>query len=93
MRLPWRRPVAALAIVTVLLQTSVCFGENTTIVDILSQSQTDVEISPYTLVDEGGAVLTMRGGQIWPGDEYISGDDRWYRVVSVDDAKRTATAE
>ena len=93
MRRPWRQPAVALAIVTVLLQTSVCFGENTTIVDILSQAQTDVEISPYTLIDESGAVLTMRGGQIWPGDEYISGDDRWYRVVSVDDAKRTATAE
>ena len=93
MRRPWRQPAVALAIVTVLLQTSVCFGENATIVDILSQSQTDVEISPYTLIDESGAVLTMRGGQIWPGDEYISGDDRWYRVVSVDDAKRTATAE
>ena len=75
--------VALLAIVTLFLQTSVCYGENTTVVDF----------SPYTLLDETGAVLTLRGGQIWPGDEYISGDDRWYRVVSVDDAARTATAQ
>ena len=75
--------VALLAIVTLFLQTSVCYGENTT----------DVDFSPYTLLDETGAVLTLRGGQIWPGDEYISGDDRWYRVVSVDDDARTATAQ
>ncbi len=74
---------AALAIVTAILQTSVCYGEYTTEVEILS----------YTLVDESGATLTMRGGQIWPGDEYISGDDKWYRVVSVDDAARVATAQ
>ena len=48
---------------------------------------------PYTLYDEQGTALTMRGGRIWPGDEYISGDDRWYRVVSVDDAACAATAE
>ena len=93
MRLPWRRLAVVLAIVTALLQTTVCFGEITTDVDILSQFETDVDILSYTLVDAGGAVLTMRGGQIWPGDEYISGDDRWYRVVSVDDDARVATAE
>ena len=56
-----------------LMQTSVCYGENAT----------DVEFLSYTLYDAGGAMLTMHGGQIWPGDEYISGDDKWYRVVSV----------
>ena len=93
MRRPWRRLAVTLAIVTALLQTSVCYGENTTDVVLLSQFKTDVEIMSYTLIDESGAVLTMRGGQIWPGDEYISGDDRWYRVVSVDDDARIATAE
>ncbi len=93
MRRPCTRPVFALAIAATLLQTSVCFGENATDVEIMSHSETDVAISSYTLYDESGAVLTMRGGQIWPGDEYISGDDRWYRVVSVDDAARAATAE
>ena len=47
----------------------------------------------YTLVDTGGNTLTQRGGRIYEGDEYISGDDKWYRVASVDDAARVATAE
>ncbi len=46
----------------------------------------------YTLLDEDGAALTMRAGRMYEGDEYISGDDRLYRVVSVDDAAQTATA-
>ena len=47
----------------------------------------------YTLLGPDGEALTRRGGRIWEGDEYISGDDGWYRVVSVDDAAMTATAE
>ena len=59
----------------------------------LSETASDGGEPVYTLYDEQGAALTMRGGRIWPGDEYISGDDRWYRVVSVDDAACAATAE
>lgn len=87
------RLAVALIITAASLQTTVCFGVNTTDVSISSHSQTGVEILSYTLYDENGTALTMRGGRIWPGDEYISGDDRWYRVVSVDDDARTATAE
>ena len=47
----------------------------------------------YTLLGPEGEVLTRRGGRIYEGDEYISGDDGWYRVVSVDDAGQTAAAE
>ena len=47
----------------------------------------------YTLLDGGGNTLTQRAGRMYEGDEYISGDDGWYRVVSVDDAAQTATAE
>ncbi|NLF29125.1 MAG: stage II sporulation protein P [Clostridiales bacterium] len=47
----------------------------------------------YTLVDQSGAVLTMRGGRMYEGDEYISSDDQLYRIVSVDDQRMTATAE
>ena len=47
----------------------------------------------YTLVDASGSMLTMRAGRMYPGDEYISGDDRLYRVVSVNDDTMTATAE
>ena len=47
----------------------------------------------YTLYDAQGNELTMRAGRMYVGDEYISGDDRLYRVASVDDAARTARAE
>ena len=47
----------------------------------------------YTLLDQGGRVLTMRAGRMYVGDEYIASDDSQYRVVSVDDAAFTATAE
>lgn len=47
----------------------------------------------YTLLGPDGSALTRRGGRIYVGDEYIAGDDGWYRVVSVDDANMTATAE
>ncbi len=47
----------------------------------------------YTLLGPDGQMLTRRGGRIYEGDEYISGDDGWFRVVAVDDAAHTATAE
>ena len=47
----------------------------------------------YTLLDEGGEVLTQRAGRIYVDDEYISAGDGWYRVVSVDDATQTAVAQ
>ena len=47
----------------------------------------------YTLLDGEGRMLTQRAGRIYPGDEYIAGDDGWYRVTAVDDAALTATAE
>ena len=47
----------------------------------------------YALVGPDGQVLSRRGGRVWAGDEYISGDDGWYRVVSVDDAACTAACE
>lgn len=47
----------------------------------------------YTLLDANGQKLTQRAGRMYEGDEYISGDDKWYRVAFVDDAACTATAE
>lgn len=47
----------------------------------------------YTLIGPDGAALTQRAGRMYVGDEYIAGDDSWYRVASVDDAAQTATAE
>ena len=49
--------------------------------------------SVYTLYDAQGNELTMRAGRMYVGDEYISGDDRLYRVASMDDSARTARAE
>ena len=47
----------------------------------------------YTLWDESGGRLTSRAARMYVGDEYISADDRLYRVVSVDDAACSAIAE
>ena len=46
----------------------------------------------YTLLDEQGHTLTQRGGRMYADDEYIASDNKHYRVTSVDDAARTATA-
>lgn len=47
----------------------------------------------YTLLNADGEVLTQRAGRMYEGDEYISGDNRHYRIAFVDDARCTATAE
>lgn len=47
----------------------------------------------YTLLGPDGQALTRRGGRMYVGDEYIASDDNHYRIVSVDDASMTATAE
>ena len=47
----------------------------------------------YTLLNQQGQTLTQRGGRMYEGDEYIASDNGHYRVVSVDDAARTAVAE
>ena len=47
----------------------------------------------YTLLGPDSRPLTRRGGRMYIGDEYISGDNQLYRIVSVDDAAMTASAE
>lgn len=47
----------------------------------------------YTMLDNAGHTITQRGGQMHVGDEYISGDNILYRIISVDDADHTAVAE
>lgn len=46
----------------------------------------------YTLLDHQGNILTQRAGKMYLDDEYIAGDNRLYRIVSVDDASQTAIA-
>ncbi|MBP3653625.1 MAG: stage II sporulation protein P [Clostridia bacterium] len=47
----------------------------------------------YTLLNADGEVLTRRAGRMYEGDEYISGNNRHYRIAFVDDNLCTATAE
>lgn len=46
----------------------------------------------YTIYDESGNYLTSIYGRVYVGDEYITGDDQLYQVISVDDARREAVA-
>ena len=47
----------------------------------------------WTLLDESGQQLTCRAAPMSVDDEYIAGDNRLYRVVSVDEAAATAIAQ
>ena len=47
----------------------------------------------YTLFSVDGERLTQRAGRMYEGDEYISGDDRHFRVKRVDDDSCAAWAE
>ena len=53
------------------------------------RAETEDEI--WTLVTQEGIALTRIGTKVSVGDEYISGDNTVYRVISVDEAKREAT--
>ncbi len=48
------------------------------------------ERTVYTLVDETGSVVTRVQSACEAGDEYISGDNKHYRVKSVDEPSKTA---
>ena len=47
----------------------------------------------YTLLGPDGQAVTQYMGECEAGDEYISGDNLHYRVVSVDEAAKTAQLE
>ncbi|NLO86109.1 MAG: hypothetical protein GX096_11900 [Clostridiales bacterium] len=47
----------------------------------------------YTISDEQGNVITMYLGQCDAGDEYISTNNKYYRVKSVDESQKTAIFE
>lgn len=47
----------------------------------------------YTLMDERGAVVTRYCGECDAGDEYISSDNKHYRVTKVNEADKTAVVE
>ncbi len=47
----------------------------------------------YTLVDESGNELTMMAREMLVKDEYISGDNKHYSIISVDKDKKKAVAK
>ena len=47
----------------------------------------------YTLFTTSGEYLTMRAGKMHQGDEYISSDNRHFRITRVDDENCAAYAE
>lgn len=78
------RILTALAVIMMLLP-GFAFAE------IYEGSEDDTDV--YTLVDEEGVTITSIGGRVYADDEYISGDNMLYRVISVDVEKRIATAK
>ncbi len=59
---------------------------------VLADDWYDGELSCYTVETDDGQPLFSFAGQISVDDEYISGDNRVYRVVEVNDSARTAVA-
>lgn len=57
----------------------------------MAETETD-DARVYTMKDENGVKITSRRGKMYEGDEYISGDNRLYRVISVEEASAVATA-
>ena len=87
-----RAVAIAMAILLLLALRCVPAAADNTDVGLIFDDDTDGDCL-YTLLDGDGNVLTQRAGRMYEGDEYIAGDDSWYRVVSVDGSARTATAE
>lgn len=50
------------------------------------------EDNVYAILDESGRILTHIHGECDLGDEYISGDNQHYRIISVDESGKKATA-
>ncbi|NLJ79890.1 MAG: stage II sporulation protein P [Firmicutes bacterium] len=49
--------------------------------------------SYYTLLDPDNEVLLQTGRRIYPGDEFLSGENKLYKVQTADDKQQTAQAE
>lgn len=78
-----RRWICALLMACLLLPMGAAAQEN---------QADEQEDAVYQLLDEQGQKITSHAGRIYQDDEYISGDDMLYRVISVDDEAHTATA-
>ncbi len=51
------------------------------------------EMGYYTIMEDGGDVLTLIGRELFVDDEYITGDNRHYRISSIDKENRVASAK
>ncbi|MBE5782996.1 MAG: stage II sporulation protein P [Clostridiales bacterium] len=59
---------------------------------VLSLADEESPESVYRIVDASGKLLTHYAGVPDAGDEYISGDNRHFRIQTVDPENQTATA-
>lgn len=55
--------------------------------------EADADENVWTIYDEDGQYLTSIYGRVYLDDEYISSDNRLYRIIEVDDSRRTAVAQ
>lgn len=55
--------------------------------------EADADENVWTIYDEDSQYLTSIYGRVYLDDEYISSDNRLYRIIEVDDSKRTAVAQ
>lgn len=55
--------------------------------------EADADENVWSIYDEDGQYLTSIYGRVYLDDEYISSDNRLYRIIEVDDSKRTAVAQ
>ena len=58
-----------------------------------SYASADSSKKYFTVYDESGKVLFLKGDDINVGDNYLSGDNKLYEVYSVDDSSKTAKAK
>lgn len=55
--------------------------------------EADADENVWTIYDEDGQYLTSIYGRVYLDDEYISSDNHLYRIIEVDNSKRTAVAQ
>ena len=56
-------------------------------------AESEEEGSVYRLLDGSGETVTWYAGTPEAGDEYVSGDNRHYRVIQIDEAAKLARME
>ncbi len=58
-----------------------------------SYASADSSKKYFTVYDESGKVLFLKGDDINVGDNYLSGDNKLYEIYSVDNSSKTAKAK